>query len=144
MTTASPRVSLRAFLAREGITTDAQLIDQRPDGLVSDMPAGSRHWRVTITRNTPGAVWGMVVYFSQGPAIEQEPTAEDVLDCLASDYAGYDNARSFEDWCGEYGYDTDSRKAEAIWREVSAQAHELENLLGRELAQQLAYNTERL
>lgn len=35
----------------------------------------------------------------------------DVLSC-----AQLDDPCRFEDWCAEYGYDSDSRKAEAIWR----------------------------
>jgi hypothetical protein len=46
----------------------------------------------------------MTVYFSQGPAISREPTIEDVLDCLVLDASGAD---SFEDWCAEFGYDTE-------------------------------------
>src|SRR3990167_6696052 len=41
----------------------------------------------------------------------QRPTAEDVLDCLASDAAGVENNRDFDEWAGDYGYDTDSREA---------------------------------
>ena len=69
----------------------------------------------------------MTVYFSQGPAISGEPTTEDVLDCLALDASGAD---SFEDWCAEYGYDTDSRKAEHIYNTVRKQTEELASFLG--------------
>lgn len=39
------------------------------------------------------------------------PTAYDALTCLTK----YDPG-TFEDFCGEFGYDTDSRKAEKSWR----------------------------
>lgn len=143
ITPAQP-IPLRVWLRREQIGAVAELIDKRPDKLMADMPDGSRHWRVILGRRQPtGQYHQMTVYFSQGPAIEREPSAEDVLDCLASDYSGFDNARSFEDWCGEYGYDTDSRKAEATYRAVQQQAEKLERFLTRELAQQLAYGVER-
>jgi len=41
------------------------------------------------------------------------PTAYDVLTCLTK----YDPG-TFEDFCSNYGYDTDSRKAEKIYKEV--------------------------
>ena len=47
------------------------------------------------------------------------PDLASVLSCLASAAAGYNNARKFEDWASEYGYDTDSRKAERIYRQVA-------------------------
>jgi hypothetical protein len=143
----APRLILRAFLARHGITAEAFLVDQRPDSLMADMPAGSRHWRVVLKRWEPDNYTPhrrqLTVYFSQGPAIEQELTAEDVLDCLASDWAGWDQAHNFGEWCMDYGYDTDSRKAEAIWRELGRQAAQLERFLGAALVRELAYNTER-
>ena len=102
--------TLRAFVNGNRISATCELIEKRPDALMSDMPTGSRHWRVTLRAERRR----LTIYFSQGPAIEHAPTAEDVLDCLANDAAGYDNARSFEEWCNEYGYDTDSRRAEQI------------------------------
>lgn len=42
---------------------------------------------------------------------QNPPTTYDVLACLTKDAPG-----TFEDFCGEYGYDTDSRKAESVWK----------------------------
>jgi hypothetical protein len=41
------------------------------------------------------------------------PTAYDVLSCLTSYEVG-----GFEDFCGEYGYDEDSRNAEKVYKAV--------------------------
>lgn len=60
------------------------------------------------------------------------PTASDILDCLASDACGYDDARTFEDWASNYGYDTDSRKAESIYHTIGQQAKALRHFLGRD------------
>ena len=46
--------------------------------------------------------------------IPNEPTVADVLYCLLADAGCAEDG--FEDFCGNCGYDTDSRKAEAIWR----------------------------
>jgi len=72
-----------------------------------------------------------------------EPELADVLDCLASDASGFDNSRSFEEWAGEYGYDTDSRKAEKTYLTVKNQALELKSFLGREAYETLLWNVER-
>jgi hypothetical protein len=59
-----------------------------------------------------------------------EPTAADVLSCLISDTMSYENAGSFEAWAPEYGYDPDSRKAEAIYRACERQAPRVRRFLG--------------
>ena len=71
----------------------------------------------------------MTVPFFTGAMVTSEPTSHDVLNCLVSDADGYDNARSFEDWCDTYGYDTDSRKAEATFKQVEQQARKLRAFL---------------
>ena len=65
-----------------------------------------------------------------GPALTDEPDAADVLNCLASDASGYENAGSFEEWAGEYGYDTDSRSAERTFSAVESQTLALRSFLG--------------
>ena len=63
-----------------------------------------------------------------GCALCREPTAEDVLQSLLSDASSADE--SFEDWCGEYGYDTDSRKAERTYDQVREHTAKLRAFLG--------------
>lgn len=41
------------------------------------------------------------------------PTAYDLLTCIQKNDVG-----TFEDFCGEFGYDTDSRKAESVYHAV--------------------------
>ena len=72
-----------------------------------------------------------------------EPTVEEVLDCLAMDSQGV-SGNSFEDWCDEYGYDTDSRKAHRTYRICDRQAEKLKALLGDSAYETLLYNVERL
>jgi hypothetical protein len=86
----------------------------------------------------------MTVYFSKGVGHGGvEPGAGEVLDCLASDASGVVNARGFEDWCDDYGYDHDSRKAERTFRTIERQAASLRRLLGEEAYEALLWNTER-
>lgn len=52
-------------------------------------------------------------------AIQQKvaPQLDDVLRSLLMDGEAFFNAQSFEGWADDFGYDKDSRKAEAIYRE---------------------------
>jgi hypothetical protein len=85
----------------------------------------------------------LTTFFSMGLAHEgKEPQIEEVLDCLASDASGYENAQGFEDWCNEYGYSTDSKTAEKIWKAVEKGAKKLKNFLGDEY-KSLLWETER-
>lgn len=63
--------------------------------------------------------WGSVVEPNQ----ESANGAIGAIACYASDALSYDNARSFEDFCSEFGYDTDSRNAEKIYK-ACGKAHE--------------------
>lgn len=74
----------------------------------------------------------LTVPFFMGSAHTSEPTAADVLSCLCSDAAGIENAASFDDWCAEYGYDTDSRKAERTYKACEAIATKVRRLLGED------------
>jgi hypothetical protein len=120
---ATTMTTLKSFIAEHKISMSADWADSNPN--MSDMPAGSSHWRCILRCGGRR----MTVPFSQGPAISREPTVEDVLDCLASDAAGYENALCFEDWAHEYGYDADSRKAEHTFNAVKRSAEKLRQLL---------------
>ena len=72
-----------------------------------------------------------------------KPDIQDVVDCLASDAAGYDNAWHFADWAAEYGYDDDSIKIRGIYDLVGKQSKQLRDLCGEHL-NALLHETERL
>jgi hypothetical protein len=57
------------------------------------------------------------------------PLLRDVLYCLVMD-AGVLDYSTFEQWAGEYGYDTDSRKAEATYRACLEIALQLRAIVG--------------
>lgn len=56
------------------------------------------------------------------------PPASDVLQSLHCDVSSADE--TFESWAAEFGYDEDSRKAEAIWRQCQDEARALRRFLG--------------
>jgi hypothetical protein len=66
--------------------------------------------------------------FWQGTGITHDPNAKGCLDCLLSDAQG--GEQSFEDFCGEFGYFTNSRMAEALHKQCQTVAKNLRRLLG--------------
>ena len=77
--------------------------------------------------------------FWMGTGIEREPEAADVLDCLLSDATS--EGVSFEEWCREYGYDTDSRANYRTFRACLRMARKVRHLLGSDY--ELFQNAER-
>lgn len=132
---------IAAFIDRLGITAEVTTAASNPnrDDLDAARDPGQRHWRVTLKFN--GREYA--VPFTQGSAWTRPPSVADVLDAVASDAAGFENARLFEDWAPEYGYDPDSRKAERVFRAVERQSVKLQRFLGDEEYQRLLWQTER-
>lgn len=60
---------------------------------------------------------------------QPQPDLLDVLYSLVSDASVLDHT-SFESWAGDFGYDTDSRKAEDIYRACLKNAHDLMPIIG--------------
>lgn len=85
----------------------------------------ANHYKVTLRYQ--GRQY--TTYFSQGLGIAGSPEVDSVLDCLASDAQGVDGA-TFENWASDYGYDTDSCKAEKIFKACQREAVNLRRLLG--------------
>ena len=133
-------ITLDQFITEQQLVMSVRPIKRNPH-MQEQMP---RNFNCTIEFEGRGYHEPLTVYFSQGSAHKEPPTLAEVLDCLASDASGVDNAQSFEDWASEYGYDTDSRKAECTYRICEKQAQELKALLGRDAYNQLLYGTERL
>ena len=79
-------------------------------------------YRVTISRKGGGRVsfdfWNSLSAQQSG----EDVTAYDVLACISSKAYCPD---SFEDFCGEYGYEQDSRKALATFKRCAAFAERL-------------------
>jgi hypothetical protein len=133
-------MTLRELIRKYRLRMESELTDRNPHMEDDEWARRATHWKCVIKRGRAK----MTVFFSQGPAIVHEPSLEEVLDSLGSDAAGYLNARGFEDWAAEYGYDPDSRRAEAIWKAVGKQIADLRRLLGDSALEELAFKTERL
>lgn len=89
-------------------------------------------YTVTLTRGKHR----ITVPFYTGSAVKleqrasQHKVAADVLHSLVSDAQGFENARNFEDWASEYGYDVDSRKAERIYKKLAELSPQVRDFLG--------------
>ena len=129
MTTLSDRIKAAGLKAR---------VDYGDYNKVPEDFRDSTPWKVTLRM----AGRSLTVPFYTGPAITREPSAADVLECLLDDSSSFENASSFEEWAEEFGYDTDSRKAERTYKAVEAQAKKLRRFLGDDYEDWL-WHTER-
>ena len=133
-------VSIYQFIKSHQITMRAVRANSNPNMQDS---ANMDRWKVTFTRKEGNRYPMMTTYFSMGYGHNgKSPSAAEVLDCLASDASTIDNAPSFEDFCGDMGYDSDSRKAEKIFNACEHQANRLRSFLG-DAYESLLYGTER-
>jgi hypothetical protein len=139
--------TIHEFIESNSLTMTSKRTDHNPS--MDDEPRNRMfHWSCNIARR--GTTHPFPVTFSMGSAHVDKngkpktPELADVLDCLASGAAGYENAKTFDDWAGEYGYDTDSRKAERTFNTIRDQAARLERFLGRDAYNALLWDCERL
>jgi hypothetical protein len=139
--------TIRQFVQKHRITSSAQWADPDPQEY-QEWPHTA--YKVTLQRSRGAGRGGtrMTMPFKMGIAHTSEPSTEDVLSCLASDSAGYDNARSFEDWAGEYGFDLDDpdarRKCQKTYTQTRNQQAKLRRFLDDDLYEELLYSTEGL
>lgn len=70
------------------------------------------------------------------PDKPQAPSPADVLQCLIFDAEACD--QSFESWCSEFDYDTDSRKALDTYEECQINGDKLRSIFTREQLDQFA------
>lgn len=109
----------------ENITATAERTAPSPEW---DTP--NNGWKVTL-RNGRGNRYTVPFYKGVGLP-DTPPTALEVLECLVSDARSYRDARSFEEWAGDLGYDTDSRAAEKTYKECKRIADRLGTFLTAE------------
>jgi hypothetical protein len=130
--------TIQEFIDSRGITMTVERAKSNPN--ITNDEWSTRHWKCMLRYGNKE----MFVYFSQGSAHTQEPTTAEVLDCLASDASSFENTDGFESWANEFGYDTDSRKAERIYKVVEEQADKLARLISPDDYETLLWDTERL
>lgn len=134
--------SMKQVIEAHGIEADVAWADENPN--MSDPMPGSSHYLVTL-KSEHGE---MEVFFTQGPALTEEPTVEVVLDCLASDASlaeQHDDGIRMAVELGEtIETSEDVERAEKTYRTIQEQRKALERLLGGSKAvERLLYETER-
>lgn len=85
-------------------------------------------WTVTLRLGKRSMTVPFFTGYGLRSRMKDGPSAADVLDCLLSDASSAD--QTFEDWAGDLGYDTDSRKAERTYAAVVRQTARLRVFLG--------------
>lgn len=128
--------TMKDFVRKNKITIDSVIVGENPN-FDADPKWQEYHYKSTLKYKKKQ----MTIYFSMGIGLGYEPKVEEVLNCLASDSSSVEN-EDFENWCRNLGYDTDSRKAEKIYKICQKQAEKLEKFLGEELYKELLWNTE--
>lgn len=129
--------TIQSFVEKYKIRLVAEWEDENP--YMPDSARSMDNWKCVLRTGNRR----MTVHFSKGFGHGgKEPEAREILSCVALDSSGYDNARDFEDWCSNYDYDTDSRKAEKTWKQIERQAKSLRKFLGDEGYDELLHETE--
>jgi len=120
-------------LAKVRMTTE--VIPYRTDCPPSDWSRDATHYGIILYRGgdrTAEAARFMLEY-SQGSAHTSPPTVAAVIGCLQTDASSVNECDTFEEWADCFGYDTDSRSAERMYKTCRAQASKLLAFLGCEL-----------
>lgn len=67
--------------------------------------------------------------YSMGFGLKGSPKVDDVMDSLRLDCSSVEWS-SFEEWCSDFDYDSDSRKAEKLYNTCRKQAEKMKAFLG--------------
>lgn len=121
-------MNLTEYVAQEGIT--AEILEDLGIGTTAE--DGWEGRRYTLRLHNPTTGNSMTTPWGQGLGITSAPTerVDYIADSLISDTWSYQQARGFEDWANEFGLDTDSRKAEAMYKAVGAMVNDVVAFFG--------------
>ena len=101
-------MTMDEFIAKYGIRMRSEQVYSNPH---CPEWQDATHWRCLLRERSKRR---MTVHFSQGFAHKGEPKRGDVLDSLRGDTAH--GRMSFDAFCNEYGYNSDSIKARETWK----------------------------
>jgi hypothetical protein len=131
--------TIKNFIANEYIKNNNKItiVNKYSDSNPNMNSDNMNHYKVTLKRkyqlngnhlDTRYGYKQMSLFFSQGYGIYGEPTLDNVLDCLKSDYLCAIDG--FEEFCSNCGYDQDSIKALKIYKTIKKQSKKLKTFLG--------------
>lgn len=132
----------KQFIERNHVDCEVKRVPFRTDN--TEWQADARHFMYTISIPTAYGGNGKKIqgYYSQGSAHTKLPTCEDILNALALDTNCIEST-SFDSWCGEFGYDTYSRKAYQTYEACMKEYKQLEQVFSRKQLEEL-YSCEAL
>lgn len=125
--------TIQNLVARHLITMKSVPADRNPHMEAGDWSSKAHHWKCTLKRKG----LQFTVYFSMGMLRPEEPSIEEVIDCLRADRDSIESSGSFEDWASELGYDSDSRKAFKSYSVSKKQSFKFAGFMGREALDEL-------
>lgn len=117
------------FTEKHGITATVTQIDHNRNLTWNNL---MNHYKVTLKMGKKR----MTVYFSQGLGIENDPTADVVLDCLLSDALTIEQTRDFNEWVYMHGSNNDTFNKHT-YKTITKNTIRLKKFLGEELYKQL-------
>lgn len=129
--------TIQEFLKKYPMSISCKQIDQRPD---NNEWKDADHWKCVLRNKATGKQ--MTFYYSKGYGHHgKEPNLCEVVSSMASDSDA--SEENFEDWCSNLGYDTDSRRAERIYKLCKEQTKKFIRVLGdKKILDELVYDTE--
>lgn len=127
-------MNYKTFIEKYKVDCNITRVPFRTDH-ITDWGTGARHFMYTIkVRGTyDKTVNG---YFSQGSAHKKCPTCVDILNALSLDTNGI-HGTSFDIWCGDFGYDSDSIKALETYRACLNEYKQLEQVFNKKQLKEL-------
>lgn len=133
-------MTIKDFAKQEFLQLQLWPIKFRTDLVATEWDKEAKHFQFEI-RCYQGDNFGKSIRgnYSQGSAIKGKPTIEDILNSLIMDTINIPS--SFEDWASEFGYDTDSRKAEQIYNACLKEDKDLKYILGNKHSQLMECET---
>jgi len=120
------------FLNRHGIEISYQSGSKEPDW--GDDAVHGNHYRVTLTRKVPKDTLSFDYWDSYSNRHKHRPEDSDILGCLSSDMYC---PETFEEFCSDYGYDEDSRRAYSTWERVVQFARDIKEFFTEEEFEEL-------
>ena len=126
--------TLKRFIRKHAIKFAYKRVDANPS---MEGSANMDNWRCRLRVGERK----IAVNFSKGFGHNgRPPSLREVLACLASDSHNVNG--SFDNWCDEYGYEPDSRKAARTYRACRKIADKLTFLIGADGLETLLYNVD--
>lgn len=89
------------------------------------LPNGARTFNITLRKNRRS----MTVEYTQGSAITEDPTLDNVMESLAGDVRGVEDDPDVEEWAKEYGFE-DGYQAHKVFAACRKEYEDLKRVLG--------------